>query len=275
MTEQALFPDEWIIVNDGSTDKTGTIIQKVLKKYKFIKYLQLPDRGYRKPGKGVVEAFNEGLKKISIKDYDILAKFDGDLKFPPDTLESIRNAFLKNPKLGITGGTRYERLNNTGPFKKAYVPYGFICGDHKFYRKQCFEHINGLIPRAGWDGIDTIKANMKGWETWEIEDLKIFHLRQDGTAKGEGLKKAFEKDGDINYYMGGYLWYFFLRVILRSIQRRNQKIGYYMINGYLKSKRNNIVRESDDFRKFLKKVQLKNMIYWIKLALNFKKSKAF
>ena len=269
MINQTLLPTEWIIVNDGSKDDTENIIKEFMNKARFIRYIYAPDRGYRKPGQGVVETFYVGFKKMVTTDYDVIAKLDGDLQLPPYTLERICNEFIANPKLGITGATRYERLKEKGDFKRVLVPKGFVGGPNKFYKRQCFEDIGGLIPRAGWDGVDVIKANMKGWETREIQDLKIIHLRSTGTSTGEGLKRASEKDGDISYYMGGYLWYFALHALGRSLWMRNPWLGYYMLKGYLKSKRNNSVRESDEFRKFLKKKQLENMVDWARQALRY------
>jgi len=265
MLNQTLLPIKWIIVNDGSEDDTENIVKEFTKRNSFMHYISLPDRGKREPGRGVVEAFYKGYSKIGGLNYDILAKFDADLEFPPDTLEKVCQAFLTDPNLGITGGTRYEKRNNKNNPRKVLVPKGFVGGPFKFYRKKCFEDINGLTKRAGWDGVDTIKANMKGWRTGEIESLKILHLKPTGTAKGEGLLRAWEKYGDVSYYMGGYLWYFFLRIIGRSLEARNPKVGYHILKGYLRSKRNKVPRESPEFRRFLRKKQITNLGYWIKL----------
>ncbi len=267
MSKQTRPPLKWIIVDDGSSDNTGEIVKEFMQNAGFIEYVRLSDRGYRKPGAGVVEAFYEGYKKIGQTDYDAIAKFDADQEFPPDFLAKIGEAFRKDPSLGITGPTQYERHGASGQLRKTMVPEGFVGGPHKFYRRQCFEDIGGLIHRAGWDGVDAIRANMKGWTTGEIPDLAINHLRPTGTAKGEGLEKACEKYGDISYYMGGYFWYFMLRVAGRSLEGRNPRIGYHMMKGYFRSKMQKISRESADFRDFLKKKQKENMRYWIRLAL--------
>lgn len=261
---QTLLPYRWVIVDDGSTDNTGAIIQTFAYKMPFMQYVRINDRGYRMPGQGVVEAFYAGFKTIEGLDYDIIAKMDGDLQFERETFEIIANRFLDEPKLGITGVVRYERMTPQDPLKRIVVGKGHVTGAFKFYRKRCFEDIGGLVPRAGWDGIDVVKARMKGWETGEIESLKLFHLRPTGTAKGEGLKKAYEKYGDISYYMGGYFWYFALRVMARSLKRRNPRIGFHMINGYLTSKRNSAGRESRSFRSAFKKLQRERMVFGVK-----------
>ncbi len=266
MLKQTILPIKWIIVNDGSTDNTEKIIKKYQQKFNFISYLRLQDRGYRKPGQGVVEAFYAGFNSIRYLDFDIVAKFDGDLDFPPETLEKITHSFIKDPKLGITGGTRYERITSNGEFKKLRTPKGYVGGVNKFYRKKCFEDMGGLIKRAGWDGVDIIRAQARGWKTGEIESLKIFHLVPTGTSKGEGLKRACEKYGDVSYYMGGYFWYFILRVLGRSMERKNLFIGLYMLKGYFRSKSQGLGREPERFRHHLRNVQRQNTLYWIKLA---------
>ena len=139
---------------------------------------------------------------------------------------------------------------------------------------KCFIEINGLIKRAGWDGVDTVKANIAGWETKEIESIKILHLKPTGFAKGEGLKRACLKYGDVSYYMGGYFWYFLFRVVGRSLKDVNLKIGFYMLKGYFTSLSQKLDRESDNFRKFLKKQQLANMKSWLKQGYKYIKNKS-
>ena len=268
MLKQTVKPFEWIIVNDGSRDQTEKIIMELITGNQFIRYIKLEDRGFRKPGQGVVESFYEGFKRIETKNYEVLAKFDGDLDFPSNTLETIARAFREDANLGVTGGTRYERLNNHSSFKKVTVPEGFVGGPFKFYRRECFEDIGGIIRRAGWDGVDTVKANMRGWRTYEIESLKIYHLKSTGLARGEGLVKACEKYGDVSYYMGGYLFYFLMRVAMRSFQRRSFRFGYHMLKGYLKSKFKNQTRESDEFRSYFKRIQLQRTRYWLRFLFS-------
>lgn len=268
MEEQTVKPSEWIIVDDGSTDGTTEFIEEASKKYNYIKLVKRKDRGFRQPAVGVIQSFYEGYRSIQIKNYDIISKFDADLMFPVDMLEKIIEEFRRRPRLGITGGTRYERLNKNTALKKVLVHQGFVGGPFKFYRRQCFKDIGGLIKRAGWDGVDAIRANMNGWETGEIDSLKIIHLKPTGLAKGEGIKKACLKYGDVSYYMGGYFWYFLLRVIGRSVLRRNLLYGIYMLKGYYKSYKKKLPRESQEFRKLLKKQQIRNIEYWIRKYLN-------
>ena len=44
---QTIRPIEWIIVNDGSTDNTGEIIDKYANQHNWIKTVHREDRGFR------------------------------------------------------------------------------------------------------------------------------------------------------------------------------------------------------------------------------------
>src|SRR4030042_4790295 len=73
---QTVLPDEWILVNDGSTDSTREKIEKYAPSYSWIKLINLPDRGFRQPGKGIIEAFYEGFNSTIIKDWKFVVKLD-------------------------------------------------------------------------------------------------------------------------------------------------------------------------------------------------------
>ncbi len=81
MMNQSMRPAEWIIVNDGSTDKTGSIIDEFAASEPWIRAVHRSNRGFRKSGGGVVEAFNDGYGALTCEDWDFIVKFDGDLKF--------------------------------------------------------------------------------------------------------------------------------------------------------------------------------------------------
>src|SRR6266850_2362405 len=75
LARQTVRPWKWIIVNDGSTDATGRIANEAQTKHKWIEVVHRPDRGFRKPGGGVIEAFNDGYQRIGSGDWDFIVKF--------------------------------------------------------------------------------------------------------------------------------------------------------------------------------------------------------
>src|ERR1019366_5407615 len=87
MVAQTIRPVEWIIVNDGSTDATGKIIDEYARQYPWIQGVHRENRGFRKAGGGVVDAFNGGYRALESKDWDFIVKLDGDLSFAPTYFE--------------------------------------------------------------------------------------------------------------------------------------------------------------------------------------------
>src|SRR5439155_276612 len=104
MISQTIRPQQWIIVNDGSKDATGQLAEKAAADHEWIHVVHRQDRGFRKPGGGVIEAFYAAYKEITDSGWDFLAKLDGDLEFASDYFERCFCKFVENEKLGIGGG---------------------------------------------------------------------------------------------------------------------------------------------------------------------------
>lgn len=68
--------------------------------------------------------------------------------------------------------------------KPHIYPNDHVRGAVKTYRKECFEDIEGLIPTLGWDGIDEMSAQMKGWKTQSFKDLKVLLHKPMGSTGG-------------------------------------------------------------------------------------------
>ena len=98
VANQIVKPIKWVIVDDGSTDKTPQIIAEAVKIYPWIIALQRKDRGYRKPGGGVVEAFYEGYSALPTIDWDFLVKLDADLSFDAKYFNKCLTIFDKESK---------------------------------------------------------------------------------------------------------------------------------------------------------------------------------
>ena len=234
MLHQTILPTEWIIVNDGSTDNTGNIIDEYVQRYPWIRAVHRRNRGFRKPGGGVVEAFNEAYQKLRTKDWDFMVKFDGDLSFEPDYFECCFRNFSNNPKLGVGGGIICYEVDGVKEFEEA--PTFHVRGATKIYRRSCWEQIGGFWPAPGWDTMDEVKANSLGWSTMGFKDLHLVHHRP--TGKADGFWSGLVKYGRANYICG-YHPLFMLGKFFRRLAVRPPVIGalalmYGYVTGYLK-----------------------------------------
>jgi glycosyltransferase involved in cell wall biosynthesis len=196
---QTIRPVEYVIVNDGSKDSTGKIIDDYARQYPWIRPVHRKDRGFRKVGGGIIEAFYDGYNVLSCHDWGFLAKLDGDLSFEPDYFEKCFEQFQQNPRLGIGGGTLYHMVN--GKKQLEPNPAFHVRGGAKIFRRACWEAIGGLWVGPGTDTLDEVKANMLGWTTMSFPDLHLIHHRFTGSAYG--LWGGMVKNG-IGSYVAGY-----------------------------------------------------------------------
>jgi poly-beta-1,6-N-acetyl-D-glucosamine synthase len=256
VSSQTVRPAEWIIVDDGSTDKTADIVERYAKKFGWIQLVRRPDRGSRKSGGGVIEAFYDGYKNIQIPNWEFIVKLDGDLTFASDYFEKCFEHFDRDAKLGVGGGDICHDI--AGIRKVEANPKFHVRGATKIYRRACWEAIGGLIQAPGWDTIDEVKANMLGWKSYSFDELQLTHHRLTGAA--DGLLRDRIKHG-LACYISGYHPLF---VVASCVSRLLQKpyiagsaaIGYGFLKGYLtRAPRVNDVR----FIKYLRTQQLRRL----------------
>src|ERR1039458_4047864 len=81
--QQTIKPKEWIIVDDGSTDGTGKILDRYAGLYSWIQPLHKVNRGCRDADVGAVQAFLDGFHSLKSSDWEFIINLDGDLAFDP------------------------------------------------------------------------------------------------------------------------------------------------------------------------------------------------
>ena len=175
---QNFLPEEMVLIDDNSNDKSKKIMLDYQDKNDFIRVFSHKSSNEHMPGPKVVNAFLYGYSKLT-KPYDFILKLDADLIIPPKYFKSIIKAFSE-PNIGLVGGNLIElsvmgRWENAHPMKKNHVRGGL-----KAYSADCYRKIGGLIPEMGWDTIDEILATYYGYEIKVLHHLKVKHLRPIG-----------------------------------------------------------------------------------------------
>lgn len=236
MMSQTIRPQQWIIVNDGSKDATGQLADKASADQAWIHVVHRQDRGFRKSGGGVIEAFYDGYKKIEDSEWDFLIKLDGDLEFEPDYFECCFGKFVENEKLGIGGGAVYCRKNGGLAEEFAFDPAFHVRGATKIYRATCWKDIGELIHSTGWDTLDEVKANMLGWTTGTFKDVRIIQNKLTGSA--DGSWKNWVKNGRANYIVGYHPLFMLMKCLKRMLNHPYGigalGLGWGYMSGYLK-----------------------------------------
>jgi biofilm PGA synthesis N-glycosyltransferase PgaC len=264
---QSLLPQKWVIVDDGSTDNTPTILAEYAEKYNWIKVVTRQDRGSRAVGGGVVDAFYAGYEKICIDDFDYLCKLDLDLRLPPRYFEGLMERMEANPKIATCSGKAYIEKN--GGFESERHGDEMSIGASKFYRVDRFKELGGFVREVMWDGIDCHRCRMRGWIacSWDDPDLRFVHLRPMGSSQ-QSIYAGRMRHGYGQYFMGSSLLWMFATALYRIPEKPYVIGGLYILWGWLKSWFQGLPRyEEPGFREFLRHYQRRALLVGKKRAI--------
>lgn len=222
MDKQTLKPDLWLVVDDGSSDKTPDLVRQCEKIHPWVQLRRREDRGHYFRGKGVAETFRFGVAEATKlqPDWTLVAKIDADTDLPESYFAQFSKKFAENPKLGIASGVNVgEKGIPTHPR-----------GNNRVYRRECWDSIGGLPAISGWDTWDETIARARGWETMAFADITARHLRPEATS----VRYSFQQ-GKISRFLG-YSWPFAFGRSLKISLQRNPMCGFGYMVGYLTEK---------------------------------------
>ncbi len=256
IVSQTVAPLKWIIVSDGSTDKTNDIVKSYTGKYPFIQLLGLPPRKERNFG-AQARAFNKGYELVKNLDFDFIGNLDADISYDPDYMEKILKKFEENGKLGLAGGFIYEK--DRGVFKNRSVNRTWsIANAVQLFRKQCFEEIGGYQPikYGGHDWVAETKARIKGWEAQSFPELKVYHHRRTNAAEGSALGPLY-RQGKMDYTLGSHPLFEIVKCFRRFYVRPYIFSTFARLCGFTVAAIKHEERAvSPEFMEYLKKEQL-------------------
>lgn len=223
-------PLRWIIVDDGSTDRTPEILREHTNGVPWVTLVSTGSR-QRQLGSAEVLAFQRGLAEIgSDPAHEFIVKLDGDLRLPPDYFERLLERMSANPRWGIASGVYCE--DKSGSWVPVSMPHYHAAGASKVVRRQCFEQIGGFVARKGWDTVDEIRAGLRGWRTGHFDDILFQHLKPEGMAMGSLRTHRFH--GEIYYQTGGGIPFLLVKAAHRMIVMSPPLLGgLAMLWGYL------------------------------------------
>jgi glycosyltransferase involved in cell wall biosynthesis len=231
VVRQTVLPAKWVIVNDGSTDETGTIAAKYAEKYPWIEVVNLPVRRERNFA-AKVNAFNAGQERVKSVDYELIGNLDSDVSLEKDHFEFLMLKFKDDARLGVAG-TVFKEESGYNSETDSSEGQLHVSGQCQLFRRQCFEEIGGYFANkaGGIDWIAVTTARMKGWKTRSFREKSFFHHRHLGTAERSTFAAAFSY-GEKDYFLGGHpLWELF-RVGFRMLKRPYFIEGFALGLGY-------------------------------------------
>jgi glycosyltransferase involved in cell wall biosynthesis len=189
---QTMAPELLVVVDDGSTDDTPTILRGLAKEYPiYYERIEVP-RVFK--GWNIAFTINRSLHHIlELLDAEWILRMDCDARLPnPRTFELMVEKMKKTPRLGVTGAYFEKKMDR------------HVCDAVRLYRRRCLEEIikTNIIPQNqypimyGHDSFAILRANWLGWNT-EPTDVRYLDLR----PYRRNLLQWFQTGG-FNYYNG-------------------------------------------------------------------------
>lgn len=235
LVNQTLLPKKVVVVNDNSTDNTQHIVETFTSKYPWITLINSNSSSEHLPGTKIINAFYKGFETLD-DSYDVICKYDADLIFPNNYLESIVFIFNKDTKIGVAGGLLYIKINNKWVYE-TIASKSHVRGPIKAYRKGCFEKIGGLKKSIGWDTVDVLLAQYYGWKVQTNKELPVKHLKPTGANYSMASKYL---QGEALYKMRYGFSLSFLSALKLAYKKKSFKLFKYYMSGYFKARKNKV-----------------------------------
>jgi biofilm PGA synthesis N-glycosyltransferase PgaC len=250
LATQEPLPETWLVVLNGSDDETSTVVRELEMEHAWIRRFDAQVEAGRTRAEAIVQAFEGGLSSFT-KPADVVVKVDADVSFRPTFFKRLVGEFAADQRLGIASGSCYEQELD-GTWRQRHGTGSGVWGCCRAYRRESLPIILPLEKRMGWDTIDLIKAQVRGWTARAFLDLPFKHHRPEGSRERTALRQ-WAGQGEAARYMGYRFSYLVLRTLYRS---RRQPAAIAMIGGYLRAaiRRDPVIRDCE-IRRFVRRQQ--------------------
>ena len=215
---QSIIPRKWVIVSDGSTDNTDTIIKQYAERCNFIEYIRREKTGAAPGFASKVCAIHLGYKALLGISYRFIGILDADITFDSDYYERVISKLHEDTRLGIAGGFIYEY--GAAIFSRAGRQIRrSVAGAIQLFRRECYEAIGGhkALPYGGEDWLCEILARKNGWAVTAFPDIIAYHHKTSDAKRG-ALKNAL-RQGKMDYAVGSHPLFELVKCVRRVKER--------------------------------------------------------
>lgn len=218
VVSQVLLPQRWIIVSDGSTDRTDEIVSEYTRQYPFIQLFRITEDHPRNFA-AQAHAINAGFDQLKACDYDYIGNLDADVSFEPTYFQQLIVHFENDRKLGLAGGSICEECR--GEFRSRIDNRAHsVANAVQLFRRECLETLGGryvVLQYGGHDSQAEVTARMNGWHVQTFFELKVFHHRP--TGAGVGLWRHSFRQGLMDYSIGVHPVFEVATVLARVLRK--------------------------------------------------------
>jgi glycosyltransferase involved in cell wall biosynthesis len=255
---QTSLPERWLIVDDGSKDRTAEIVERYAECCPWIELVRQPKRLDRNFA-AKAHAVHAGLERVRSIQFEVVGNLDADVSFESDYLAFLMQKFSDDPELGVAGTPFTEE--NYDSMKDSFEGENFVSGPCQLFRYRCFQEIGGYAPNraGGVDWIAVMTARMKGWKVRSFSEKRFHHHRPAGTAE-RGILSAFFASGEKDYFLGGSPIWQLCRVGYRMTKKPVLTGGLALLFGYCWAAMRRIERPiTPELMRFHRREQMKKL----------------
>ena len=251
---QASLPKIWVIVSDGSTDRTDEIVRRYAENHSFIRFVRR-NKDHNRGFASKVFALRAGLQSLSLETVPFIGHLDADISLEPSYFTALLAKFEKEPTLGLAGGWFSEKIGGEFRLSRGSNPAS-VPGALQMFRRECYEDIGGLLPieYGGEDWYAEVMARKCGWQVRSFPELTVRHLRESGTA--DSSMRYCYRQGIADYSLGSHPLFEFAK-LARRVTWRPYVIGALArLLGFVVAHFSRERMVPADFVAFLRKEQL-------------------
>jgi glycosyltransferase involved in cell wall biosynthesis len=271
VTSQTQLPERWVVIDDGSSDRTAEVVAAAAAKFPWIKLIRNPKREGRNFA-AKANAVNTALAMAQDIAFEVLGNLDADVTFAPDYMEFLMGKFAADTRLGVAG-TPFTQEGGYDSTRDSFEGESFVAGPVQLFRRECFREIGGYTasPAGGVDWIALMSARLKGWTTRSFAEKRYHHHRLMGTAERSPVAALYSY-GQKDYYLGGSpLWQLF-RVTYRMLKKPYVIGALALLAGYVRAAVWRVPRPvSPELMRFHRAEQMKKLQGIFRSLLRLKK----
>jgi cellulose synthase/poly-beta-1,6-N-acetylglucosamine synthase-like glycosyltransferase len=196
-------PRKWVVVSDGSTDRTDEIVREYARGHSFMEFVRRDTAGEPAGFASKVRALLAGWERLREVDCEFVGNLDADISLGEEYYGEMIRRFRSAPKLGIAGGCIHEfdgeRFRERFLFNPRSVP-----GAIQLFRRECLEQIGGWVPVdcGGEDWIAETWARIRGWEVKAFPDVVARNHK--GGASSRGVWRERWRQGKMEHAVGSH-----------------------------------------------------------------------